>query len=442
MKTPIYDFLLEYMAKNPVRMHMPGHKGKLLAPLLRQASAIDLTEIQGADSLLEANGIIAESERNAASLYGAAYTFYSCAGSTLCIQTMLLLMKQEGRVVIAARNVHRAFLNACVLLDLPVQWIYPRESNGILSGTYAPEDFEQALQQLHRPACVYLTSPDYLGNMADVSQIAEICRQYSAKLLVDNAHGAHLAFLPEPCHPIQLGADYCCDSSHKMLSGLTGTAYLHVGSDLDADAMRIRDAMAMFASTSPSYLLLASLDWCNHELALPQFRERLWNVLEQIQFLKCRFSSRYVFTDGDPLHVTIDAVQSRCHGLDLASHLEKQRIYVEYADAYHVVLLCSASSTTEDFFRLSKGLESFVPVSACEIQKCTFPRPEIVCGIREAALAPQEMISIEKSVGRICASLKVPCPPAVPIVLSGERIDSHCIDVLIKYGIKTVNVVQ
>ena len=151
------------------------------------------------------SGILAESEKNASSLYGTAYTFYSCGGSTLCIQTMLLLMKQQGRRVLAARNVHRAFLNACVLLDIPVQWIYPRKSDGILSGTYDLADFEAALQAQTRPACVYVTSPDYLGRMADIAGLAELCHRYHAKLLVDNAHGAHLAFLPWQCHPHSAG---------------------------------------------------------------------------------------------------------------------------------------------------------------------------------------------------------------------------------------------
>lgn len=442
MKTPVYDFLTQYAAKHPVRMHMPGHKGRFGAPLLRQAAALDLTEIPEADSLFEASGILAESEKNAAFLYGAAYTFYSCAGSTLCIQTMLLLMKQEGRAVIAARNVHRAFLNTCVLLDLPVQWVYPRESDGILSGTYDPADFEAVLQELRRPACVYLTSPDYLGRMADISAFAEMCHKYHAKLLVDNAHGAHLAFLPQQCHPIRLGADYCCDSAHKMLSGLTGTAYLHVRSDIDTEENRVRDAMAVFASTSPSYLMLASLDWCNRELASPLFREQLQEVLEQVQTLKCRFSPHFVFTDGDPLHLTIDASASGCSGLELAAHLEKNSIFAEYADCYHVVLLCSAASSGADFNRLEAALETFSPKQAAVAVKYRLPRPETVCRIREAALAPQETVPVSESLGRICAAVKVPCPPAVPIVLSGERIDQNCISVCQGYGILEINVVQ
>ena len=382
MNTPVYDFLIQYAERDPVRLHMPGHKGRFGAPALQRATTLDLTEITGADSLFEAEGILAESERNAASLYGTAYTFYSCGGSTLCIQTMLLLMKQQGRAVLAARNVHRAFLNACVLLDLPVQWIYPRESDGILS------------------------------------------------------------FLPWRCHPIQLGADYCCDSAHKMLSGLTGTAYLHVRSDIDVEPERVRDAMAMFGSTSPSYLMLASLDWCNRELASPLFRKQLEEVLDRIQQLKCRFSPRYCFVDGDPMHLTIDAAAGGFHGLELAAYLEQHEVFVEYADAFHVVLLCSAANTDRDFDILEQLLERFSPTPAESGEKYALPRPEKVCGIREAALAPQEIVPIGESSGRICAAVKVPCPPAVPIVLSGERIDARCIAVCEAYGITEISVVQ
>lgn len=441
MNTPVYDFLTQYAADDPIRMHMPGHKGRLGAPALRTAAALDLTEIDGADSLFEANGILAESEVNAARLYGSSATFYSCAGSTLCIQTMLLLMKQEGREIIAARNVHRAFLNTCVLLDLPVHWIYPR-SGGVLSGQYHPDDFEAVLKSLYRPACVYLTSPDYLGHMADLARFSALCHSYSAKLLVDNAHGAHLAFLPYRCHPIQLGADYCCDSAHKMLSGLTGTAYLHVRSDVGVDHERIRSAMAMFASTSPSYLMLASLDWCNRELDTPLFREQLYDVTQRAQVLRTAFSARYHFAPSEPLHLTIDAWESGFDGRELARFLVQRGIVVEYADAYDVLLLLSAATRAEDFRALEDALAAFQPTTKpCEA-RVALPRPERVCGIREAALAAQEEIPVEESTGRICSAVHVFCPPAVPIVLSGERIDPACIFVCKRYGISRVHVVQ
>lgn len=441
MNTPIYDYLREYAAKNPVRFHMPGHKGRLGAPPLHDALPLDLTEIPGADSLYAANGIIARSEANAAHLFGAGNTFYSCGGATLCIQTMMLLMKQENRTIVAARGVHRSFLNACVLLDLPVEWVYPREG-GVLSGRYHPDDFAQVLQNLQRPACVYVTSPDYLGNMADVAAISKVCRQYSAKLLVDNAHGAHLAFLPHRLHPIQLGADYSCDSAHKMLSGLTGTAYLHLSYRTDTPAARVRDAMSIFASTSPSYLMLASLDWCNRELATPLFRKQLSEITVKAMELRRVLSRKYTFVEGEPLHLTVDCMASGVDGEELRTALMARGIVPEYADSFYVVFLLSAATRDEELMRLRDALEGFVPHVPAKESRPVLPRPQVVCGVREAALAPQELIPVETSRGRICGQTTVPCPPAVPIVLSGERMDEEAIETCLAYGVERISVVK
>lgn len=444
MQTPIYDFVVQYAKEDPVRMHMPGHKGRLGAPLLQDVAALDLTEIEGADSLFEASGIIAESEENAARLFGAADTFYSCAGSTLCIQTMLYLMKQEGRTVVAARNVHRAFLHACVLLDIDVIWVYPEqeETAGLFSQRYKPEAFAAALESLQRPGCVYITSPDYAGNMMDVAAISEVCRKYSARLLVDNAHGAHLAFLPYRCHPMQLGADYCCDSAHKMLSGLTGTAYLHVGTEVDVSPERVRDAMAVFASTSPSYLLLASLDWCNRELDSPLFRQQLEAVSHGSLQVRKNLADQYVFVQGEPLHLTIDAYASHMDGREIAAYLRENHIVVEYADAYYVVLLLSAATKQEELDQVERALRAFTPQKPAPAKRPKLPHPKQVCGIREAALAPWERIPVQKSRGRICAAVEVPCPPAIPLILSGERIDRTGIAACEGYGQEYILVVK
>ena len=142
------------------------------------------------------------------------------------------------------------------------------------------------------------------------------------------------------------------------------------------------------------------------------------------------------------MHLTIDACASDLDGQELAAHLEQHQVFVEYADRYHVVLLFSAASTDFDFETLEKLLENFVPTRVAAEEKFSLPRPETVCGIREAALAPQEIVPVEESIGRICAAVKVPWPPAVPIVLSGERIDRDCIAVCRGYGIAEISVVQ
>lgn len=440
MQTPVYDFLKQYARQNPVRMHMPGHKGQAPVPELQPAFAMDLTEITGADSLFEASGILAESQQHASVLYHTAGTFYSCGGSTLCIQTMLTLMKQEQRTIIAARTVHRSFLNACLLLDLAVTWVYPNSCADLVTGTYSIADFAAALQQAQQPACIYVTSPDYLGRQQDLAALAALCRTYDARLLVDNAHGAHLAFLPDNQHPIALGADLCCDSAHKMLPCLTGTAYLHTSRP--EYAARIPDAMSLFGSTSPSYLLLLSLDLCNDYLEQHAKPDCL-RTMQRAQALRQACAEKLAFSSGEPLHLTIDAAASGYTGFQLAGWLEQHQVYVEYADMDFLLLLLSPVTPPEDLDKLETLLQTIpFPKQPRQAAVCYLPHPERVCSIREAALSPTETIPVSESLGRICAAVKVPCPPAVPIVLSGEHIDAACIKILEKYGILEINVVQ
>ncbi len=444
MKTPVYSFLKKYIEQQPLRMHMPGHKGKAPVPELQGAYAYDLTEISGADSLFEADGILMESECRAAELFGTAETAYSCGGSTLCIQAMMYLMKKENRCVVAARTVHRAFLNACVLLGLDVVWVYPAKEKGILSGDYMAADFENALRSLNgRTACVYVTSPDYLGNMADVAALAEVSHRYDAPLLVDNAHGAHLAFLDEKKHPMQLGADLCCDSAHKLLPCLTGCAYLHTSNQ--AYVGKLKAAMGIFGSTSPSYLMLLSLDLCNRFLA-EDARTSLAYVCKRTQEMKRRLGERILFGNakGDILHLSIDAAKMGCDGRRIAAELEKMGCYVEYAGREAVVLLLSASEDVASMERLERCLEAcaFEREEECCIEPPGFPKIEQVCGMREAALCASTVVRTEDACGRICASVQVPCPPAVPIVVSGERLDERAIETMLYYGIEDIEVVK
>ena len=262
------DFVRRYANSGMVRAHMPGHKGK---PFLG-CEALDITEIRGADSLYEADGIIRRSESYAGDLFGSGRTVYSTEGSSQCIRAMLYLALTCGngsRTVVVARNVHRAFVYAAALLDFEIVWLWPERSSSLCGCPVSPEALERTLASLPAPpAAVYLTSPDYLGDMADISAVAEVCRKHGTLLAVDNAHGAYLRFLEPSCHPLDLGADLCCDSAHKTLPVLTGGAYLHISRAASASLREsAKTAMAMFGSTSPSYLTLASLDLCNRYLA-------------------------------------------------------------------------------------------------------------------------------------------------------------------------------
>ena len=208
MNTPIQDFLRSYAGSAAVRFHMPGHKGR--GPL--GCENWDITEIAGADSLYEANGIIAESEANATALFGSGRTLYSTEGSSQCIRAMLYLARltcpeKPRPVILAARNVHKAFLYAAAALDLAVSWLWPEsDTDSLCACPVTPAGLKAALEGMDAPpAAVYVTSPDYLGNRLDIAALADVCHSRGVLLLVDNAHGAYLRFLPADSHPITLG---------------------------------------------------------------------------------------------------------------------------------------------------------------------------------------------------------------------------------------------
>lgn len=444
MKTPIYDFLKNYTNSEMLRCHMPGHKGKTLCGGFEKMFESDITEIVGADSLFESSGIIAESEKNMSGLYKTAATVYSAGGSTLCIQAMLAIMKNENRKVFAARNVHRAFLNAAALLDIDVEWIMPEYSAGILSGELHPEIIEKKLKLCREPSCVYITSPDYTGKTADIKAISEVCRRYGSRLLVDNAHGAHLAFFEKSVHPIALGADMCCDSAHKMLPALTGAAMLHTG--CSEYAALLKPAMSLFASTSPSYLIMLSLDLCNKYIS-ESIRGDIEMNLEYLAKLREDFSGELIFADTEPFHVTIKAAESGFDGNEFAEILRKNGVECEYSDSWTVILLMSPMNREDDYTRLSSALKRAVGLAErCESRSDSgnFLQnlPERAMSIRSAVFSAGEEIPVEMSEGRICGAIRVPCPPAIPIAASGEIIDRECIKIFQKYGISAVNVLK
>lgn len=437
MNTPIYNFIKKYDKNNILRCHMPGHKGRYNVRETEMLCRFDITEISGADSLFEAEGIILESEKNMSRLYNTAATLYSAGGSTLCIQGMLGAMRDDDRRIIAVRNVHRAFLNSAALLGLEVEWVMPNYKNGILSGEISLEAIEDKLKSGGK-ACVYVTSPDYTGRMADIGAISEICRKYGALLIVDNAHGAHLHFLPKSLHPIALGADICCDSAHKMLPALTGAAMLHMADRRFEEPLRRN--MGLFGSTSPSYLIMMSLDLCLDYLDNGIRRDIAENLMYADKFRQ-RFENRLDFVDGDPFHITINAAESGFSGNELAELLRGNGVECEYSDDAVIILLMSPMNRAGDYSRLEASLESALSKASRkrrEPQVALKAIPEKAMDIREAVFSPCEEIPVERAEGRICAAVKVPCPPAVPIAVSGEIIDGNCIEIFRSYGIKTV----
>lgn len=443
MKTPIYDFVKNYAESRSVRLHMPGHKG-----IGSICESLDITEITGADSLFEANGIIRESEKNASALFGSE-TFYSTEGSSLCIRAMVYMLslyaKEIGRkpLILSGRNAHKTFLSALALTDTDVFWIYPKKDESYLSCSVTASELEDIFKSISElPIAVYLTSPDYLGNVSDIAGVAEVCHKYGVLLCVDNAHGAYLKFLSPSKHPIDLGADICCDSAHKTLPALTGGAYLHVSKNAPESFSReAKNALCLFASTSPSYLLLESLDRTN--AYLERHAERLNAFLPLLDSLRNELCANgYALIGNEELKITIDAKAYGYYGDELADILYKNGIVCEFADRDHLVMMFSPENSSSDIDKVKKALTSIEKKEALVNAPKEFFAPVRAMSVREAVFSPQERLPIYEGEGRVLASASVPCPPAVPIVVSGEIIDQNAIELFEYYGIDSCVVVK
>lgn len=446
MRTPICDFVEKYIREDNLRLHMPGHKGVSFLGIENR----DITEVDGADVLYSANGIIAESERNAAELFGTAKTLYSTEGSSLCIRAMVYLAslcaKKQGRkpLILAARNAHKSFISALALVDADVEWLYPEEGKSVISCRVSSSEIEKKFSETEElPIALYLTCPDYLGVVSDIKAISEVCKKYGVLLMVDNAHGAYLRFLPESKHPIDLGADICCDSAHKTLPVLTGGAYLHISEDAPREISDMAEqAMSLFASTSPSYLVLQSLDMANKYLA-ESYRDRLTATAKRVSELKAELSENGFSLVGDEeMKICIETKKCGYFGHEVAEYLMQSNIVCEFSDKDYVVMMFTPEIEEAEIERLETVLVS-LPRKEEIIEKApVVGKPQRAMTVREAIMSPSIEVDVQDALGRVLAVANVSCPPAIPIIVCGEVIDENAIELLKYYGIEKCRVVD
>lgn len=441
MKTPVVSFLKSYQEKSPVRMHMPGHKGADILGF----EGMDLTEIYGADELFAAEGIIKESEQNASNLFGCP-TYYSTQGSTLCIQTMCTILCQDAKSkgkkpkILAGRNAHRSFIHAAALLDFEIEWLYG--NSDYLSCKIHAEDLEKAIIE-SLPTAIYLTNPDYLGNLLDIKSLASVCKKHNVLLAIDNAHGAYLRFLKDSLYPIDLGADLCCDSAHKTLPVLTGGAYLHLSDSLNQVWKNdVKHFMEYFSSTSPSYLIMASLDAAN-EVLDTTFKNSLFECIQRVDGLKNTLVQHgYTILFGEPMKITISTKEFGYTGNEIANLLMECDIYPEFYDSDYIVLMPSPYNTKDDLKRLETclcGIEG-KPILVNKPPK--LEQSKKAMNVRQALFSSSITLDVSKSLGQVCSSVTVSCPPAILPVIPGEVISESSIEVMKYYGIETIRVVK
>ena len=448
MKAPICEFINEYNEKSYVRMHMPGHKGKSLLGYEKN----DITEIFGADSLYQASGIIKESEQNASELFGSGATFYSCEGSSLSVRAMcylakayaLSLGKKEGELyALSTKNAHSSFVSAAVLLDFKIKWLNGSASS-YLNGKISACELEKALTCVDNlPFMVYVTSPDYLGNTCDIKSLSEVCKRYGVPLIVDNAHGAYLRFLENDLHPITNGATVCCDSAHKTLPALTGGAYLHVSKDAPAFFKEnAKKALSLFGSSSPSYLILASLDNLNLYLN-DNYSKRLSSFIKIVDSLKESLTKNgYSLTGNEPLKITIEAKKYGYLGTELHDILYKENIACEFCDPDYLVMMLTPEHDESELSYLERVLLSISRKEAILDTPPTIFACETVYSPKEASFLPAEEIDIDKAKERVLSFSTVSCPPAVSVIIAGERFNESTVQLCKYYGINKCHVIK
>ena len=455
---------------------MPGHKGSF-------GYRDDITEIKGADSLYTADGIIAQSERKTSELFGTRNTFYSTEGSSQVIKAMCFLalrnyyqgiqgsgaigdLQKKTPTILATRNAHKSFIYASMLLGFKIRWIAPEDETFSLcrcsvSAEKLDLDLKKYIEDCRNSgkepdvAAVYITSPDYLGNILDIKGIAEVAHKYGLLLLCDNAHGAYLKFLKEDIHPITLGADMTADSAHKTLPVLTGGAYMHISpnapEEIEKDA---RKALLMFGSTSPSYLILKSLDEAPDRIDADDYKE----TAERLKQLKDKLQEAGIDTYGDEaLKIALDLRSWGVSGTFVAGKLRKYNIECEYADPDFLVTMWSPYNGFEkDYERFLVAVEEiFAGLQKLESDNeqeagidslyngLKADLPEVRFQPFEIRYMPHNNKEVgDELIGKVAADSAVGCPPAVSPIVAGEVINENIIRILDYYGIDKIEVLS
>lgn len=444
-KDTTWDTLQEalgaYEREDSARFHMPGHKGRGLAGFWREELPLwDVTELSGTDNLHAPQGAIAGAQRNMADAYGAKASFFVVNGSTNAVQAMILALEEHDTLLLA-RDCHHCAINGAALRGIKTRFIYPRydEARGLL-GMVTPEDLDAALTETKATA-VLITSPNVYGFCADVAGLADAAHRHGTLLLVDGAHGAHHPF--SDALPRALGgvADLFAHSQHKTMDALTQAASLHLG-ECRISQDRVRRALALTETSSPSYLLMASLDWsvfmaCRRDwTGQVQRCSALEKRIEAIDGLSVFHDPVGIgVNERDRTRLVIDATRRGYSGYEAQVLLENSGIMIEMADARRLVLITTPSDDPAWYERLIDALGAMPKKKPVSIRSkgegIRFIGGRQLTSIREAVFSEAESIPLKRAIRRIASEPVGLYPPGLALVMPGEAFDSRAIDYLL-----------
>lgn len=447
MKT-LYQRLKEYENSNYYGFHMPGHKRNQNIIKAEIPYGIDITEIDGFDDLHHADGIIKKAEERAAKLYHAEETHFLINGSTSGILSAVLGCTRKNGKILMSRNCHKSVYHAVFMNELYPVYIYPEFSDEIqLNGEIKADDIKRLLEEETDIEAVMIVSPSYDGVVSDVSKIAEIVHKKGIPLIVDEAHGAHFGMHPYfPDNANQKGADVVIHSTHKTLPALTQTALIHMNGKL-ADRERIRNYLHMVQSSSPSYVLMASIDECM-EMLEQNGEELFYNYAERLEILRNNLKGlkhlKILETEHfDRSKIVISARNTDISGKKLYDILREQyHIQLEMAAGTYALAMTSLGDTDEGMVWLCEALYN-IDAALTEQREGdsqpALPRTERIYTSSEVDSFLREnpedkqYLPWNEAEGRISAEYAYLYPPGCPLIVPGEKMTKEIIQVLVWY---------
>lgn len=449
----LYKRLMEYKDSDYYPFHMPGHKRNNLS--LSNPYSYDITEIDGFDNLHEPEGILRIAMDEASHLYGTKRTYFMVNGSSGGILAAIWSSVKRNGKIIVARNSHKSVYNAIYLKGLKPVYICPEYVDGFgINGGIDPSEVEKALDENSDAQAVLITSPTYEGIVSDIKAIANIAHKRGIPLIVDEAHGAHFSMHEElPESAIIQGADIIIQSMHKTLPALTQTALLHVNGNI-VNCTDVEKCLKIFQTSSPSYVLMASMDECLNKLqaeGVPMFdsyikrMKAIYGHCEMFTHLKVlnrKISGKHAVYDFDMSKMVISARGTGYTGKMLYRKLaDEYHLQPEMAAGDYVIAMTSVMDSQEGLLRLFKALAEIdrdIRVygtkghPAC-VSEYRAGKPIVIKTISEAGECGRERVGLESAAGKVSAEYLYLYPPGIPLLAPGELITNDILGIIKQY---------